>query len=52
MVGAFVIGRSTKIIISSIGGCFISSVILSIFAPYHKMAPYMGVVIMGFAIAF
>ena len=61
--GAFVIGRSsgifiskllspTKIIISSISGCFISSVLLSIFAPYHKAALYTGVVIMGFAIAF
>jgi len=61
--GAFVVGRSsgifiskllspTKIIISSIAGCFISSIILSIFASYHKVSLYMGVVIMGFAIAF
>merc|ERR1712168_1240859 len=42
----------TKIIISSITGCFISSIILSIFASYHKFSLYLGVVIMGFAIAF
>jgi len=61
--GAFVVGRSSgifiskmlspsKIIIISITGCFISSIILSIFASYHKVSLYMGVVIMGFAIAF
>merc|ERR1719228_1350063 len=60
---AFVIGRSsgifisrlvtpTRIIIASIAGCILSSALLSIFASHHKAALYIGVILMGFSIAF
>ena len=61
--GAFVIGRSsgifisrlvspTKIIIASISGCFLAALLLCLLAPFHKIALYLGVILMGFSIAF
>jgi len=42
----------TKIIISSISGCIIGSLLLTVLAPYHSVALYIGVILMGFAISF
>jgi len=42
----------TKIIISSISGCIVGSLLLTVLAPYHSVALYVGVIIMGFAISF
>jgi len=42
----------TKIIISSISGCIVGSLLLTVLAPYHSAALYVGVIIMGFAISF
>ena len=42
----------TKIIISSISGCIVGSLLLTVLAPFHSAALYVGVIIMGFAISF
>ena len=42
----------TKIIISSISGCIIGSLLLTLLAPYYSVALYIGVILMGFAISF
>ena len=42
----------TKIIISSISGCIVGSLLLTVLAPYHSIALYIGVILMGFAISF
>merc|ERR1719431_413306 len=62
-LAAFLVGRSsgvfisrlispTKIIIGSISGCIASCTLLSILASHHKIALYIGVILMGFSIAF
>jgi len=42
----------TKIIISSISGCIVGSLLLTVLAPFYSAALYVGVIIMGFAISF
>jgi MFS family permease len=42
----------TKIIIASISGCLVAALLLSFLAPYHKVALFVGVILMGFAISF
>jgi len=42
----------TKIIISSISGCIVGSLLLTVLAPYYSVALYIGVILMGFAISF
>merc|ERR1712223_1076176 len=42
----------TKIIISSISGCIVGSLLLTVLAPHYSAALYVGVIIMGFAISF
>ena len=62
-LAAFLIGRTsgifisrlvspTKIISSSISGGVVATLILSFIAPYHRIALYSGVILMGFSIAF
>merc|ERR1719323_1847339 len=40
------------IIISSISGCIVGSLLLTVLAPFYSAALYVGVIIMGFAISF
>ena len=42
----------TKIIISSISGCIVGSLLLTVLAPLYSVALYVGVILMGFAISF
>jgi len=42
----------TKIITSSISGCIVGSLLLTVLAPFYSAALYVGVIIMGFAISF